>query len=257
LLRAQRDRGRAYSDAFARRLAFTRRDLDQCRSYNSGMDSPHIPLNFHFRPIDDVATRAREFAALMHSRRTIRMFADTPVPRDIIESVIATARSAPSGANQQPWHFVAISDASIKQKIRVAAEAEEYEFYVNKRAGDQWLQDLAHLGTDHHKPFLEAAPWLIVVFGARYGTNDNGERIKHYYTPESVGIAMGMLITAVHQAGLASLTHTPAPMKFLNEILDRPENETPYLILVVGYPTADCEVPDIERKPASETTTFL
>jgi iodotyrosine deiodinase len=221
------------------------------------MNAPSTPLNFQFRSIDEVASRARDFAALMQKRRTVRMFADTPVPRDVIESVIATARSAPSGANQQPWHFVAINNTEVKKKIRDAAEAEEYEFYVNKRAGDQWLQDLAHLGTDHHKPFLEIAPWLIVVFGARYGIDENGERIKHYYTPESVGIAMGMLIAAVHHAGLASLTHTPAPMKFLNEILERPENETPYLILVVGYPSADCAVPDIRRKPASETTTFI
>jgi iodotyrosine deiodinase len=221
------------------------------------MDAPHIPLNFQFRPIDDIDARAREFAALMHTRRTVRTFADTPVPRDVIESVIASARSAPSGANQQPWHFVAINNVDMKKKVREAAEAEEYEFYVNKRAGEQWLKDLAHLGTDHHKPFLEIAPWLIVVFGARYGIDANGERIKHYYTPESVGIAMGMLIAAVHQAGLASLTHTPAPMKFLNEILGRPENETPYLILVVGYPTADCEVPAISRKAASETVTFV
>jgi iodotyrosine deiodinase len=221
------------------------------------MNAPPIPLNFQFRSIDEVALRARDFAALMHKRRTVRMFADTPVPRDVIDSVIATARSAPSGANQQPWHFVAIGNPEVKHEIRVAAETEEYEFYVNKRAGDQWLQDLAHLGTDHHKPFLETAPWLIVVFGARYGIGEDGERIKHYYTPESVGIAMGLLIAAVHQAGLASLTHTPAPMKFLNEILGRPENETPYLILVVGYPSADCAVPDIQRKPADETTTFI
>jgi iodotyrosine deiodinase len=221
------------------------------------MNAPHIPLNFHFRSIDEVASRAREFATLMHARRTVRTFADTPVPREIIESVIATACSAPSGANQQPWHFVAINNAQTKRNIREAAEAEEYEFYVNKRAGDQWLKDLAHLGTDHHKPFLETAPWLIVVFGARYGIGENGERIKHYYTPESVGIAMGMLIAAVHQAGLASLTHTPAPMKFLNEILARPENETPYLILVVGYPSVDCNVPAISRKSAHETTSFI
>jgi iodotyrosine deiodinase len=221
------------------------------------MNAPHIPLEFHHRPIEEIESRAREFASVMQTRRTVRTFAEAPVSRDVIESVIATARSAPSGANQQPWHFVAINDTEVKHKIRVAAEAEEYEFYVNKRAGNQWLKDLAHLGTDHHKPFLETAPWLIVVFGARYGIDENGERIKHYYTPESVGIAMGMLIAAVHHAGLASLTHTPAPMKFLNEILGRPENETPYLILVVGYPTDDCVVPDIHRKPASETTTFL
>jgi iodotyrosine deiodinase len=219
--------------------------------------SNHTPLTFIHRSAEEVNTRAHDFAALMHMRRTVRTFAETPVPQSVIESVLRTATSAPSGANQQPWHFVAINQRDVKRQIRIAAEAEEYEFYVNKRAGDQWLKDLAHLGTDHHKPFLETAPWLIVVFGARYGIDANGERVKHYYTPESVGIAMGLLITAVHQAGLASLTHTPAPMKFLNEILKRPENETPYLILVVGYPTGDCVVPAIERKPLSETTTFI
>jgi iodotyrosine deiodinase len=219
--------------------------------------APHVPLDFVRRPIDEVRGRAQEFRDLMQRRRTVRMFANTSVPREIIEAAIATAASAPSGANQQPWHFVAISSAETKRKIREAAEAEEYEFYVNKRAGEQWLKDLAHLGTDHHKPFLETAPWLIVVFGARYGIDANGERVKHYYTPESVGISMGMLIAAVHNAGLASLTHTPAPMKFLNEILGRPENETPYLILVVGYPTPDCEVPAIERKALTDVTTFI
>ncbi|TAG79291.1 MAG: nitroreductase family protein [Betaproteobacteria bacterium] len=220
-------------------------------------NAPHIPLNFTFRSIAEIDSRASAFAEQMASRRTVRDFSPTPVPRSVIESVLRTARSAPSGANQQPWHFVAVSNAEIKQKIRTAAEREEYEFYVNKRAGDEWLGALSHLGTDHHKPFLETAPWLIVVFGARYGIDANGERVKHYYTPESVGISMGMLITAVHQAGLASLTHTPAPMKFLNEILNRPDNESPYLILVVGYPAENCEVPAISRKPATETTSFI
>ncbi len=220
-------------------------------------DAPHIPLRFTHRPIAEIEARSQTFAEQMATRRTVRDFASTPVPRAAIEAVLRTACSAPSGANQQPWHFVAISDPAVKQQIRTAAEAEEYEFYVNKRAGKQWLRDLAHLGTDHHKPFLETAPWLIVVFGARYGIDTNGERIKHYYTPESVGIAMGMLIAAVHQAGLASLTHTPAPMKFLNEILSRPENESPYLILVVGYPAENCQVPAITRKPATETTSFI
>ncbi len=221
------------------------------------MTAPHTPLDFHYRPIAEVSSRAREFRDLMQRRRTVRTFSDTPVPRETIESVIATAASAPSGANQQPWHFVAISNPETKRQIREAAEAEEYEFYVNKRAGEQWLKDLAHLGTDHHKPFLEIAPWLIVVFGARYGIDANGERVKHYYTPESVGIAMGLLIAAVHNAGLASLTHTPAPMKFLSDILRRPENESPYLILVVGYPSDDCEVPAIERKPLAQVSTFF
>ena len=217
-----------------------------------------IPLTtFTERPIDEIRARAQKFADRMHLRRTVRDFSDRPIPRDIIEDVIRAAGSAPSGANQQPWHFVAVSNADVKREIGIAAEAEEREFYLNKRAGDEWLGALAHLGTDQHKPFLETAPWLIVVFGQRYGIDDNGERIKHYYTPESVGIAMGMLITAVHHAGLVSLTHTPAPMKFLNEILERPEHEAPYLILVVGYPAADATVPAISRKSMDVISTFV
>ena len=221
-------------------------------------EHPRIPLTtFTERPIDDIRARAQKFADRMHLRRTVRDFSDRPIPRDIIENVIRAAGSAPSGANQQPWHFVAISNAEVKREIRIAAEAEEREFYLNNRASDEWLGALAHLGTDEHKPFLEIAPWLIVVFGQRYGIDENGERIKHYYTPESVGIAMGMLITAVHHAGLVSLTHTPAPMKFLNEILKRPEHEAPYLILVVGYPAEDATVPAISRKPMDVISTFV
>jgi iodotyrosine deiodinase len=222
------------------------------------MNDEHIPLTGYIcRTPDEVIERAAKFSDRMRVRRTVRNFADTPVPREVIESFIGAAGSAPSGANQQPWHFVCVNNADVKRKIRIAAEAEEYEFYVNNRAGDDWRNALKHLGTDHHKPFLETAPWLIVVFGQRYGIDPNGERIKHYYTPESVGIAMGLLITAVHHAGLASLTHTPAPMKFLNEILRRPENETPYLILVVGYPADDATVPNITRKALDQVSTFI
>jgi nitroreductase len=221
-------------------------------------DHAQIPLSqSHERPVAEMQARAIKFAARMRARRTVRDFSDRTVPRDIIENVIRAATSAPSGANQQPWHFVAVSNADVKREIRVAAELEEHEFYVNRRAGDEWLDALSHLGTDEHKPFLEIAPWLIVVFGQRYGIDENGERIKHYYTPESVGIAMGMLITAVHHAGLVSLTHTPAPMKFLNQILKRPEHETPYLILVVGYPAENATVPDIRRKSFAEVATFV
>ncbi len=221
-------------------------------------DHAQIPLSqFTERPVAEMQARAIKFAGRMQARRTVRDFSSRPVPRDIIENVIRAATSAPSGANQQPWHFVAVGNASVKHEIRVAAEAEEHEFYVNGRAGGEWLDALSHLGTDEHKPFLEIAPWLIVVFGQRYGVDAAGERIKHYYTPESVGIAMGMLITAVHHAGLVSLTHTPAPMKFLNAILKRPENEAPYLILVVGYPGEFATVPDIARKPIDEVATFV
>ena len=221
-------------------------------------DHAQIPLSqFTERPVAEMQARAVKFAGRLHARRTVRNFSNRAVPRDIIENVVRAATSAPSGANQQPWHFVAVGNADVKREIRVAAELEEHEFYVNRRAGDEWLGALSNLGTDEHKPFLEIAPWLIVVFGQRYGVAAAGERIKHYYTPESVGIAMGMLITAVHHAGLASLTHTPAPMKFLNEILKRPENEAPYLILVVGYPAEDATVPDISRKPFEQVTTFV
>ena len=221
-------------------------------------DHAHIPLSqFTERPVAEMQARASKFAGRMQARRSVRDFSQRPVPRDIIENVIRAAASAPSGANQQPWHFVAVGNADVKRQIRVAAELEEHEFYVNRRAGDAWLDALAQLGTDPHKPFLEIAPWLIVVFGQRFGVDAAGERIKHYYTPESVGIAMGMLITAVHHAGLTSLTHTPAPMKFLNEILKRPEHEAPYLILVVGYPAAQATVPDISRKPFMQVATFM
>ena len=223
-------------------------------------EHPRIPLTtFTERPVDDIRARAQKFADRMHLRRSVRDFSDRPIPRDIIANVIRAAGSAPSGANQQPWHFVAISNAEVKREIRIAAEAEEREFYVNKRAGDEWLGALAHLGTDQHKPFLEIAPWLIVVFGQRYGIDPkgSGERIKHYYTPESVGIAMGMLITAVHHAGLVSLTHTPAPMKFLNEILKRPEHEAPYLSLVVGYPADGATVPAISKKTMDVISTIV
>ena len=223
-------------------------------------EHPRIPLTtFSERPIDEIRARAIKFADRMHLRRSVRDFSNRSIPRDIIENVIRAAGSAPSGANQQPWHFVAVSNAEVKREIRIAAEAEEREFYLNNRASDEWLGALAHLGTDEHKPFLETAPWLIVVFGQRYGIDPKGggERIKHYYTPESVGIAMGLLITAVHHAGLVSLTHTPAPMKFLNELLKRPEHEAPYLILVVGYPAADATVPAISRKSTEMIATFV
>ncbi len=217
----------------------------------------HPLAHYVERPVAEMQARAIKFADRMHLRRTVRDFSNRPIPQDIIENFIRAAGSAPSGANQQPWHFVAVSNADVKREIRIAAEAEEREFYVNKRAGDEWLGALAHLGTDEHKSFLETAPWLIVVFGQRYGINEKGERVKHYYTPESVGIAMGMLITAVHHAGLVSLTHTPAPMKFLNDILNRPEHEAPYLILVVGYPAGNATVPAISRKSMDGIATFL
>jgi iodotyrosine deiodinase len=199
-------------------------------------------------PIDDDERlrRARAFAEELSLRRTVRDFADTPVPRTVIEACLRAAGTAPSGANQQPWRFVAVADAALKRRLREAAEAEEREFYA-RRAPDEWLQALAPLGTDADKPFLERAPWLIAVFYERYGVDEDGTRHKRYYPHESVGIATGLLIAALHRAGLATLTHTPSPMGFLNTLLDRPRNEMPYLLLVVGHPAPGCRVPDIQR----------
>lgn len=200
--------------------------------------------------------RAAEFRQQMQRRRTVRFFSDHPVPREVIEDCLLAAGTAPSGANLQPWHFVVVGDPAIKHRIRVEAEAEEHEFYTRK-APQEWLDALAPLGTDEHKPFLETAPYLIVVFAQSYGVLPDGRRVKNYYVQESVGIATGILITAVHNAGLVSLTHTPSPMGFLNEILGRPANEKPFLILVVGYPTEDAVVPDIGKKSLEEIATFL
>ena len=198
--------------------------------------------------------RSQIFFENLSTRRTIRDFADDPVPREVIENCIKTAGTAPSGANMQPWHFVLISNPKIKKQIRVAAEREEKEFY-EKRAPKEWLKALAPLGTDDNKPYLETAPYLIAIFMQRYGKLPDGRKVKHYYGLESVGIATGMLITAIHDAGLASLTHTPSPMGFLNEILERPKNERPFLLLVVGHPARDARVPDIKRKDMSEIMT--
>lgn len=215
-----------------------------------------VPLNFVERSPDDSTRRAHDFADLMAKRRTVRDYSDRPVPRAIIEDCIRTAATAPSGANQQPWHFVAIGDPATKARIRKAAEAEERAFY-DGRAGDEWLSALAPLGTDAHKPFLEVAPWLIVIFAERHGVDDAGQRVKHYYVPESVGIATGFLIAALHNAGLATLTHTPSPMGFLTEICGRPAHEKPVILLVTGYPAAGTVVPAITRKPFDRIATWI
>jgi len=198
--------------------------------------------------------RSQIFFENLSTRRTIRNFSDKPVDREVIANCIRSAGTAPSGANMQPWHFVLISEQTIKKQIRVAAEKEEKEFY-EKRAPKEWLEVLAPLGTDNNKPYLETAPYLIAIFMQRYGKLPHGREVKHYYGLESVGIATGMLITAIHDAGLASLTHTPSPMGFLNEILERPKNERPFLLLVVGHPTKNAKVPDIKRKDMSEIMT--
>jgi nitroreductase len=200
--------------------------------------------------------RLEEFYADLNRRRTVREFSDRPVPRDIIETALRAASTAPSGANLQPWHFVVVSGLKTKSRIREAAEAEEREFYEH-RASEEWLAALEPLGTDEHKPFLETAPYLIAVFLQKYGQLPDGRKVKHYYPTESTGLATGLLIAALHRAGLATLTHTPSPMKFLNEILGRPLSERPFLLLVVGYPADGVRVPDIQRKALEEFTSWV
>ena len=220
-------------------------------------ESGFVPLSgYREYATDEMLQRAAEFYAKMSRRRTVRDFSDRPVPEAVIADCIRVAGSAPSGAHAQPWHFVAISDPAVKSKIREAAEAEERAFYET-RAPREWLDALAPLGTDAEKPFLETAPYLIAIFARRFGYDELGRRVKHYYVQESVGIATGMLIAAVHHAGLVSLTHTPSPMNFLNQILGRPENERPFLLLVVGYPNEDTQVPVLRRKSLGEISDFL
>lgn len=209
------------------------------------------PLEFECRDESSLIDRSEQFLRLMKQRRTVRAFSPRAVPESVIANAIAVAGSAPSGANMQPWHFVAVSNSQVKQHIRSAAEIEERELYEH-RASEEWLKALAPMGTDANKPFLQIAPWLIAVFAQKYTIDENGNKHKHYYTPESVGIATGFLIAALHHAGLATLTHTPSPMGFLRKILDRPEYEKPFLLLVTGYPAEDAVVPDIEKKPSSK-----
>ncbi len=215
-----------------------------------------IPLSFPFVDAHEMQQRASHLAEVMRKRRTVRNYADTPVPREVIESCLQIAASAPNGANRQPWHFAVVESLEMKQQIRRAAEEEERAFY-QERAPQEWLDALAPLGTDEHKPFLEIAPYLIAIFAESYGVDDAGNKIKNYYVQESVGIATGMLIMALHQVGLATLTHTPSPMNFLNELLQRPRNERPFLLLVVGYPTPDALVPAITKKPLSGVVSFF
>lgn len=217
---------------------------------------PSQPYQHPLQLSDEQALeKASAFATFVHARRTVREFADTPVPQAIIEQAILAAGSAPSGANQQPWRFVAVANPTLKRAIREAAEAEEREFY-NHRAPEEWLNALAPLGTDADKPFLESAPWLIAVFYERTGFDAMGNKQKRYYPHESTGIACGLLITALHQVGLSTLTHTPSPMGFLNELLGRPKNEMPYLLLVVGHAAEHCRVPCINRLELSEIADF-
>lgn len=221
-------------------------------------DPKYIPLtNYPEYPEQEMLVRAQSVLDVLSTRRTIRDFSDRSVPREIIEACIAAAGTAPSGANHQPWHFVAISNPEMKRKIRIAAEAEEKAFYAGK-ASDEWLEALGPLGTDTNKPFLETAPWLITVFAQRRGGVEVGMDKKNYYVTESVGIATGMLITALHSAGLGTLTHTPAPMNFLRDICGRPKTEKPFVLLVVGYPAKDAVVPEhaLIKKSLGDISTF-
>ena len=207
-------------------------------------------------PIQEMQERSAKFLEDIQRRRTIRDFSDKMVPEDIIVNCLKSAGTAPSGANRQPWHFSIVSNPEIKRKIREAAEEEEGKFY-NERAPDEWLEALEPLGTDENKPFLEKAPYLIVIFSEAYGLDEKGNKIKNYYVPESVGIATGILITALHNAGLATLTHTPSPMNFLREILERGENERAFLILVTGFPSENATVPNIQKKKLEDYTSFF
>ena len=215
-----------------------------------------IPLDFS--PLEEQAMQqqAESFYLQMSKRRSVRDFSDKPIPLSVLENAILAAGSAPSGANMQPWHFVVVQNPEIKKRIRLAAEKEERELY-DHRASDEWLDALAPLGTDADKPFLETAPALIAIFLKKVTIDADGAKHKNYYTSESVGIATGVLITALHQAGLATLTHTPSPMKFLTEILQRPSHERPFLLLVVGFPAEGALVPNIQRLPLSDIATFL
>ncbi len=227
-------------------------DADRFRGLPAPL--PLIPLTARHDPGLPPEAAAQRFHRVMDKRRTVRMFSDRPVSRETIEWIVRTGGTAPSGAHKQPWRFVCVADPAMKRKIRLAAEAEEREFY-QRRASRQWLEDLAPLGTHADKPFLETAPWLIVVF--QLVKTDPPESGLVYYREESVGIAVGMLLSAIHHAGLVALTHTPSPMGFLREVLGRPEHERAFVVIPVGYPADDCRVPDLKRKPLEEIAVFL
>jgi len=219
-------------------------------------DQRFVPWTLSDFSEDDRQERGRALYEELDARRSARFFSDAPVSRECIEWAIKAANTAPSGAHRQPWTFVAISDPETKRRIREAAESEERAFYEGGRASDEWLEALQPIGTDWHKPFLETVPWLVVVFEQVYGFDDQGRRQRNYYTKESVGIACGMFITALHRMGLSTLTHTPSPMGFLREILGRPANERPYILFPVGRPSDDCVVPDLRRKELAEIAIF-
>lgn len=211
-----------------------------------------VPYNDERRSPEEMQQAARVFFDLMSSRRSIRTFSSDPVPRELIDLAVRTAGSAPSGAHQQPWTFVVVGDQEVKQKIRLAAEEEERTNYLDGRMPDDWKEEIARLGTSWHKPYLETAPWLVVLFEQRFGIDTDGIRRKHYYVKESVGIAAGLFIAALHNMGLATLTHTPSPMAFLSKLLERPDNERPFVLFPIGYPADGSVVPKLERKALSE-----
>ena len=217
---------------------------------------PFVPLVFDYSSDEAIAERSKDFFYWMESRRTVRDYSPRKIPKAVIENAIRTAGTAPSGANMQPWHFVVVTRPETRKRIRKAAETEEHEFYTH-RASKEWLDALAPLGTNEHKPFLESASCLIAIFLKKFSYTENGRKLKNYYPAESVGIASGLLIAALHYAGVAMLTHTPSPMRFLNEILERPKDERPYLLLVAGFPTKDATVPDIGRYGLKGIATFV
>ncbi len=227
------------------------------RSGDETMKPNFIPLEgYREYAIEEMKRRAADFYAEVRRRRTVREFASRPVPREVIEDCLLAAGTAPNGANLQPWHFVVVSDAAIKARIREEAEKMEADFY-RRKAPKEWLEALAPLGTDEFKPYLETAPYLIVAFAQAYSVDSQGRKVKHYYAQESLGIAVGFLILALHNAGLVSLTHTPSPMGFLNDVLGRPPNERPFVLVVAGYPASDTKVPSIGKKTLDEIATFL
>lgn len=216
-----------------------------------------VPLEFRRLPATEMLRRATAFYSDLRTRRSVRDFSPAPVPRELVELALATAHSAPSGANRQPWHFVAVADPEVKGRIRRAAEEEEREFYEGGKTPEAWIDAVAPLGTGWRKPFLETAPWLVAVFKEVHGVDPEGAKITNYYVNESVGIACGFFIAALHAMGLATLTHTPQPMRFLNRILHRPAHERPYILFPVGYPAEGCTVPTIEKKPLAQVVTWV
>ena len=248
--------GDATSDSLAVHLPFTCRHgslprMEYRHPYPSpelAAAHPFVPLDFHRRPVEEMRSAGREFLAEMERRRSVRMLSADPVPLDLIETAIATASTAPSGAHLQPWRFVVTGDPEVKGRIREAAEQEERTNYLENRMNEEWQRALAPLGTDWHKEFLEIAPWIVVLFEERFSLRPDGTQRKHYYVKESCGIAAGLFITALHRAGLATLTHTPSPMAFLTDVLGRPRNERPFVLFPVGYPADGVQVPDLTRK---------